>query len=165
MSLSFTEIDRRMRSIAHSRGFFLELIWRNPSGATQRKTISWRGPVTDDDLAAYLQQYFERLDSGYRPAGVESPPRPHCARIHHLGRVVAEWIQKLSPGPPAESLVTADAGPGRGGIPANPDAHVFVVTGGPNTTGPVRDNTDSGRTCGDPLNVARLDLRESTQRE
>jgi hypothetical protein len=98
----------------------LELIYRAPDRSIHRKFITWRRPCTDVALAEYIEDYLELVREGYRPAGFESPPLPHCARVHHLGKVLAEWNQRFSPRPPAESLVTAAVAPGPGEIPAMP---------------------------------------------
>lgn len=70
----------------------IELIWRDEHGTIQRKIKPWRG--NDDRLSAWIHDYFEKLDNGYHPKGFSVPPRPHCARIHSQGKVIAEWIKR-----------------------------------------------------------------------
>ncbi len=90
----------------------LEVIWLD--NGSHLKTLPWHGPATNEDLAAYMENYFEMLANGYRPAGFSNPPRPHCARIIRGFKPLAEWY---SPAQSAESLVTAGLPPGSGGIP------------------------------------------------
>lgn len=93
----------------------VEVIYRNLAGATQRKILNWRNrPATEEALSEWMGDYFYALDHGYNPPGYERPPLPHCARVFHNGRVLAEWF--LSPTRSAESPVTAEP-LGSGGIP------------------------------------------------
>lgn len=97
----------------------VEVIYRDPSGAILRKFLPWRRPSTDAALAEYIENYLELVSGGYKPDG-DFTPVPHCARVHFLGKVLAEWKRNLSPGFSAESELSmaADERPGRGGIPA-----------------------------------------------
>jgi len=96
----------------------VEILWRDDAG-THSKKIPWRRPKTNEALAEWIADYFDRLTDGYAPLGHDTPPLPHCCRVIHAGKVVAEWISKrrLSPTRPAESLVTAPPPLGSGGIP------------------------------------------------
>ncbi len=77
------------------KGPEVELIWRDTSSSTHpqiaSKSLPWRRPATDHDLAEYIEDYLELLREGYRPEGYTEPPIPHCARVLHLGKVLAEW--------------------------------------------------------------------------
>lgn len=81
------------------------LIWRDTSGKTHAKDLPWRRPRTEQDLADYVEEYFDLLDNGYRPKGFDKPPFPHCARVTVAGRVAAEWYSR--PKQRAGSLVGA----------------------------------------------------------
>lgn len=97
----------------------VEILWRDPAGSVRKKVMPWRKPQTNQHLAEWIEEYLSLIEEGYKPNGFEQAPRPHCARVIQLGRVVAEWRPKLlSPRFSAESLVTADERPGPGGIPA-----------------------------------------------
>lgn len=105
-----------------------------------------------------MENYFARVqEDGYRPIGFDYIPLPHCARIHHLGIVLAEWHPKLSPGFSAESHVTADERPGPEGIPAaSPSAPSSERLAVPTQLTPRGTHPDSDQTCLDPSNVARV---------
>lgn len=95
----------------------LEVIWRSTDNSVRLKTLKWHGPATDADLADYMENYFEMVLNGYTPAGFQTPPMPHCARLKTPGKVLAEWHRKESPAQSSESLVTDSLPPGSGGIP------------------------------------------------
>jgi hypothetical protein len=82
----------------------LELIWRTPTRAIERKLIGWWRARTNQALAEYMEDYLELVSSGYHPKGYTYVPIPHCARVHRQGMVLAEW--HLSPGISTESRVT-----------------------------------------------------------
>ena len=92
----------------------LQVIWRDISGQPHHKNLNWHGPATQSALQDYIENYFEMLENGYRPAGYPSAPIPHCARIFKGPTLLAEWY--ANPKRPAESPVTAEP-LGSGGIP------------------------------------------------
>jgi len=91
----------------------VEIIYKDSHGI-QRKWMQWNRPKTDSALSEWIEDYLSMLAEGYHPAGFSTPPTPHCCRVHHLGKVVAEWYS--NPKRPAESPVTAEP-LGSGGIP------------------------------------------------
>lgn len=146
----------------------VEIIWRDDLGVIQRKIMLWRKPATNSDLADWMLNYLDLLTEGYRPPGFEHPPLPHCARVLHLGKVVAEWHPRFSvAGSSAESHVTAEERRRPGGIPANtPSCPDTGVAGGPNATGPGRvPIPDSDQIRRDPSNATRSDKPSSPRDE
>lgn len=81
------------------------LIWVAPSGEICRKTAAWKRPSTTAALEDWLEEYRERVATGYQPVGFEEPPMPHCARVMIRNRLVAEWNRGLT----AEELRRIDS--------------------------------------------------------
>lgn len=112
----------------------LQVIWRDPSGAVQRKTIPWHLRPDEDTLSEYMENYFSMVRCGYLPEGYLEPPMPHCARVFSGLKLLSEW--HLSPKLPAESPVTAEP-LGSGGIPtAEPSAPCSEWLAVPTQSGP-----------------------------
>ena len=91
--------------IAEAPGVTVRLYWRDESGRPHKKTLPWKNsrPATERGLREWIEEYFERLRDGYRPAGFEQPPVPHCVRLNRNGSLIAEIFTRSM----AESLVTA----------------------------------------------------------
>jgi hypothetical protein len=139
-------LPRRKRALRLDQSARLEVkpkvqvLWHDPSGFCKVKFLPWRRPATNESLAEWIQDYFDMIEHGYRPAGFEDPPLPHCARVLYLGKVLAEWY--LRPSFSAESLVTADERGGPGGIQAAPpSAPCSECLAVPTQSGPCRNDS------------------------
>ena len=77
-------------------GAEVELIWRDEKGQVHHKKQPWKRPCTLAELREWLDEYFQKLSSGYQPAGYTSAPQPHCCRLYLTGHLVAEWMRKAA---------------------------------------------------------------------
>lgn len=72
----------------------IEYMWRDEAGTVLRRIRKWDKPQTEDAIADWMQDYFDKVAEGYIPADHETPPIPFCARVTVGARIRAEWISR-----------------------------------------------------------------------
>lgn len=96
-------------------GLVVVLLWKDPSGNTNRKARPWLQEPSNEILREWIEDYLDRLSRGYQPPGFRYKPIPHAARVMRGSVVLAEWIIKRDSKYRPESLATAPATVSSGG--------------------------------------------------
>jgi hypothetical protein len=78
-------------AVAETLACTVEVLYVGADGGVERKSMPWKRAATEEAIAAWIEDYEERVASGYRPEGFDVPPMPHCVRVLRGRRVVAEW--------------------------------------------------------------------------
>lgn len=74
----------------------IKYMWRDEAGEVHHRERPWNRPQTEDAIADWMQDYFDRVASGYVPEGFTVAPMPHCARVTVGTLVKAEWKPRIS---------------------------------------------------------------------